>query len=269
MIRPSRLVAFALLLLLAPAAHAADPAEIVAAKHALQQAINASDSKQVLAARARFEALRAAEPQSGALATWVATADWRAVSLLAYRDRDKKAAKKQCKAGIAMAERAAQLDPSLPEAYAIRAALLGLSIGFGNPMVAGMTTGPKIDAAEKQALKLAPENPRTALIEGIGILHKPSFVGGGADKALAKLREAIVLFDAETVADSTAPDWGRDDAHVWAGQAAMKLSDYAAAREHYRRALEINPDNSWVRAILLPAAEKALAAKGGDREDAS
>lgn len=257
------------LVLAAPAARAADPAEVVAAKHALQAAIDASDSKQVLAARARFEALRAAEPQSASLTTWVATADWRAVSLLAYRDRDKKAAKQQCKAGIAMAERATQLDASLPEARALRAGLLGLSIGFGNPMVNGMTLGPKIDAEEKKARELAPENPRVLLLEGIGTLHKPSFVGGGADKALPLLRQAIARFEAETVADSTAPDWGRDDAHVWAGQAAMKLSDYAGAREHYRKALEINPANSWVRAMLLPAAEKALAAKGGKTEDAS
>ena len=87
------------------------------------------------------------------------------------------------------------------------------------------------------------------------------FVGGGADKATAGLREAIELFDAETVTDSTAPDWGRDDAHLWAGRAAMKLEDFAGAREHYHRALEINPHNGWVRNVLLPAAEKAVAAR--------
>ena len=263
------LIVLALVLLAPATARAADPAEIVAAKRALQQGLDASDSKQVLAARAQFEALRAAEPNSAVLATWVATADWRAVSLLAYRDRNKKAAKKQCQAGIAMAERASQLDPQLADAYAIRAGLLGLSIGLGNPMVAGMTTGPKVDAAEKQARELAPADPRVALVEGIGILHKPSFVGGGADKALARLKEAIARFETETVTDSTAPDWGYDDAHLWAGQAAMKLEDYAAARAHFQRALEINPNNGWVRAILLPAAERALAGKGGDKEDAS
>jgi tetratricopeptide (TPR) repeat protein len=247
----------------------AGPAELMAAKRALKAAVDASDSRAVLAARARFEALRAAEPNSGVLATWVATADWRAVSLLAYRDKDRKAAKKQCKAGIEMAARAAKLDPSLAEAHAIHAALLGVSIGLGNPMVAGMTTGPKVDAAEKRARELAPDNPRLLLIEGIGMVHRPSFVGGGADKALPRLREAIAAFERATAADSTAFDWGHDDAHAWAGQAAMKLGDPAAARTHFLRALEINPHQGWVRAILLPAAEKALAAKSGPAGDAS
>ena len=264
-----RILLLLALVALAPAAHAADPSELVAAKRALKAAVDASDSRAVLAARARFEALRAAEPSSAALATWVATADWRAVSLLAYREKDKKAAQKQCKAGIAVAEQAAKLDAGLPEAHAIQAGLLGLSIGLGNPMVGGMTTGPKIDAAESRARKLAPGNPRLLLIEGIGTIHKPSFVGGGADKALPKLREAIAAFEKETVSDSTAFDWGHDDAHAWAGQAAMKLGDAAAALSHYRKALEINPDNGWVRAILLPAAEKAMAAKGASGEDKS
>ena len=49
----------------------------------------------------------------------------------------------------------------------------------------------------------------------------------------------------------------------------MKLGDAADALVHYKKALEINPDNDWVRAVLLPAAEKAMAAKGASGEDKS
>ena len=39
----------------------------------------------------------------------------------------------------------------------------------------------------------------------------------------------------------------------------MQLKDYAAARDFYLKALEVNPSNGWVRTNLLPAAEEALA----------
>ena len=52
--------------------------------------------------------------------------------------------------------------------------------------------------------------------------------------------------------------WGRDDAHLWAGRAAMKLKRYADARDAYRKALEVNPANAWVRGQLLPEVEKAM-----------
>ena len=72
-------------------------------------------------------------------------------------------------------------------------------------------------------------------------LHKPEFVGGGADKALAKFKRALELFEAEGVVDSTAPDWGQEDALIWAGRSAIKLQDYKSARGFYNRALAMNP----------------------------
>src|SRR5439155_19621612 len=63
----------------------------------------------------------------------------------------------------------------------------------------------------------------------------------------------------EAVADSAAPDWGRDDAFVWAGRCAMKLKDFAGARDFFRQALVANPANGWTRTALLPAAEDSLA----------
>jgi len=55
------------------------------------------------------------------------------------------------------------------------------------------------------------------------------------------------------VADSTAPDWGADEAFLWAGRAAQQQQDTTTARAMYAKALEINPHNLWVRNVLLPA----------------
>jgi tetratricopeptide (TPR) repeat protein len=102
------------------------------------------------------------------------------------------------------------------------------------------------------------------LFGGINLLHRPAAYGGGADRALAEFEHAQALFAADTAnaapprADAP-PDWGRDEAWAWAGRAHMQLKDPAAAKRCYEKALELNPTNGWVRASLLPAAERALA----------
>jgi hypothetical protein len=108
---------------------------------------------------------------------------------------------------------------------------------------------------------LAPKNPRVALLDGINTLYKPGFVGGGAGNAIKKFAESADLFAAETVSDPAAPDWGKDDVHVWNGRAATRNNDLAAARASYQKALAANPANGWVKKSLLPDVEKKLAAK--------
>src|SRR5205085_7209466 len=106
---------------------------------------------------------------------------------------------------------------------------------------------------------LGPKNPRVFLLQGIGTFHKPAFVGGGADKALPLFRKSQELFAKES-GDSTSIDWGRDDAWIWSGRAALKLEDWKTARADFAKALEISPGHAWVTASLIPEAEKGLAA---------
>jgi tetratricopeptide (TPR) repeat protein len=240
-------------------AHAADPAAVVAAKRELQAAVNAGSAQALLAGRDRFVALSAAEPASADLHVWVAVATWRAVPLVMRDDQEQ--AKKLCDDGIRRADQALKLEAKSAEALAVKVGLQGLSIGF-NP-VSGMTLGAEMEETMEQALALAPRNPRVQLFDAINTMHKPKFVGGGPDKALEKFQKAQQLYAAEVVADSTAFDWGRDDAWLWAGRAAMQKKDYARARDLYTKALEVNPSNGWVRHVLLPAADKALAGDGG------
>jgi tetratricopeptide (TPR) repeat protein len=253
--------ALAALFVVPSAARAGELNELGAALSQLHQSVAAGQAAQVIAARARLASLQAAEPGSATLSYWLAYADWRTAPLLMTRKGDKKAAKQRCQAGIDAATTALELDPRLAEAYALRAGLLGYSIGLGNPAL-GMTLGPRIAADENKARELAPDNPRVILVEGIGTLHKPGFVGGGADKALARLKEAIARFEAETVTDPLAPSWGRDDAYIWAARASTRLKDHRGAHAYLLKALEINPDHGWARHVLLPAAEKALASAG-------
>ena len=253
----------ALALCFAPA-RAADPARLAAAERLLQQGVYAQGPQTLVRARAEFQSLSAAEPKSASLHYWVALADWRLVPRLGT---DRAQAERTCKDGLERADRALSLDPKLAEAIALRASLQGLSLQF-DPSSA-MTLGQDMEQGMRRATSLAPKNPRVRLLDGINTLHKPEFVGGGADRALLKFREALDLFAAESTADSSAARWGREDAAIWAGRSAFALKDYETARGYYAAALKINPANGWVRGSLIPELEKAAAEAGAGHADST
>jgi len=242
----------------APAAPA--PRDIAAARRLLQAAVTQGSLRDILAARARFAALAASAPKSPWAHYWVAVCDWRAAPR--FDDKSSALAEKTCAEGITEIERSIALTPAEGEFHALRSNLLGMSLQF-HPS-AMMTIGPEVEAAMQRALAASPANPRVQLLAAINTLSKPAFIGGGADKALPLFRKAQAQFEAAAPADSTAPDWGHDDAWVWCGRTAMKLKDAATARECYLKALEITPGHAWVTHALLPEADKALAA-GAER----
>lgn len=244
-------------LTLATLAHAADPAALVAAKRDLQAAVTQGNPDGMLRARAAFAGLVAAEPANPALHYWVALSGWRALPLVT--ETDKEAAKKLCKESIAACDRALAAKPKFADAIALKAGLQALSLTF-NP-AATMTLGPEMDEAYGRAEGMDGDNPRVLLLKGINTLHKPAFVGGGPDKARPLFERAIALSAAPT-ADSTAIDWGRADAHIWAGVCLGRLDQWGAATAEFRKALAMNPGNAWVTHRLLPDAEKKAAAKG-------
>jgi tetratricopeptide (TPR) repeat protein len=250
-------------------AHAFDATAVAAARRDLQSAVNHGDLGALLAVRARFAALSAAEPDAALLHDWVAVATWRALPLEIQKDR--KLAEKLGDDAITHAEKAIAADPKDAEALAILGGLQGMMTTLRPGDI--MTLGPQSGANLARAAALAPNDPRVALLQGIGDLHKPAQFGGGPEVSLPDFRRAQELFAKESVADSTAPDWGRDDACLWEGQALARLSEWEKARDAYRRALEANPANGWVHSTLLPEAEKKVAtakdATGGkDAKDA-
>lgn len=243
--------------LTASPARAVEPGRLVAAKHELHQAAFGKSVDGLVAARAGFERMLAEEPQSTVVLYWLALADHRLVPRL--MNDDKALAKRYSGDGIARLDQILKAEPKNVEALALKAAMLGMSIAL-NPMSA-MTAGPESNELFEKAIALAPNNPRIYLMDGIGILNRPKFVGGGADKALPQLRKAQELFAAAPAADSTAIDWGRGEAYLWAGRAATMLDDPAGAAAAYKKCLEFEPGNDWVRYDLLPKAEQATTPK--------
>ncbi len=148
---------------------------------------------------------------------------------------------------------------AIPESHAQLSSVLGQMIG-SNPLK-GMTLGPKSDGEMEKAIALGPDNPRVWMLRGIGALYKPAMFGGGMDKAEEYLAKSIELY-ARDAGAAPAPSWGRAEAHAWMGQVQARRKNIAAARASYQRALELEPENGWVRSVLLPALDKP-ARQGG------
>ena len=141
------------------------------------------------------------------------------------------------------------------DALALLSSVMGLQIGLSNNPLAGMTLGPKSANILDRAKELEPRNPRVWLISGMSAMFTPKMFGGGTDKAEQDLRKAITLFEADR-AVAPNPAWGRADAYIWLGQALQKEEKPADAKAAYEKALEIQPDNQWVRRVLLPSLDK-------------
>ena len=221
----------------------------------LQRAVDGGPDS-ILVVRAQLVQLLMNDPKSKELHYWVGYADYRLVPRVM---KDKAAAGRYLEEGLQHLEQAIKLDAGFADAIALEAGFRGLSIML--EPARGPALSGEIEEALGRASALAPKNPRVALIDAINTFNKPRFVGGGVDKALVKLKKAQELFAAEGTSRAPAIDWGHDDAYAWAGRAAEKLEQYGDARRYFRKALEINPGNAWVKWVLIPELDQAAKGK--------
>lgn len=139
------------------------------------------------------------------------------------------------------------------EGYVLLASLYGAQISLAESK--GMTLGVRSSEALERAARLAPENPRVHLQQGINALNTPAVYGGGTDRAERALRRSQDLFAAQP-ADAAWPNWGRFEAHAWLGQVLQRKGNRAGARAEYDKALAIAPGSGWVRYQLIPALQQ-------------
>lgn len=88
----------------------------------------------------------------------------------------------------------------------------------------------------------AEARPRALLIAGINRFYTPAAYGGGAAQALTLLQQAEALF-ANT--DVSRISWGQAETQIWLGQVHASLGDESKAREHYEKALALDPECQW------------------------
>lgn len=232
---------------------------IIQGKEKLKQAENTWQEADLLQARAFFERLLTAYSKEAWLVQYyIALADYRLTTFYFTIEAQDKA-KAFIDDGIDQLQSCVETKPDFAEAHSLLSALYGNKIAV-NPF-SGMVLGPKSGKEMAKALELDPNNPRAHLIAGWSAYYTPKMFGGGKDKAQRYFEQAIAFFDNYKVTDPLLPNWGHDEAYTWLGMTQMENGELEAAKTNFEKALQINPDNSWVKNDLMPNLQKKLATK--------
>jgi tetratricopeptide (TPR) repeat protein len=223
------------------------------ARVTIEAAYNRGDVEQLRGARAIVERALTAFAGDPLLQHYYAYSLYRESTLLMGMRREEKEYRPLLEQADSVLEQSAS-KLALPETYALRSSVLGQLIGT-NPL-RGMTLGPRSGNAMDRAIELGPRNPRVWMLRGVGAMFTPAMFGGGVDKSEEYLRKAIALF-ADDRPVPPLPAWGHAEAYAWLGQALHKQKRIDDARAAYAKSLELQPENGWVRHVLLPALDRA------------
>lgn len=128
-------------------------------------------------------------------------------------------------------------------------AFLGYSYGTLIPLKGFLSApglGEKSGKAYKRAFKLNAKSPLVNLLRGISLLHTPKTFGGGADKALKVLDDALELYKTN---QGPIP-WGENVAMLHKAMALKKLGRKEEAIGVLKETLQKYPEFGWAKATL-------------------
>lgn len=233
------------------------PAEVVAPaaiEAALEHAYLRGDSAAVSTAEAQVDAALARDPHSaqlGYLKGFAHFAAGRAVN----RTTSKPTVIAEFEAA-ADALATVQGEPWQSEARALEGAICGQLISLKGGMSA-MTLGPKAGQLTADAAARLPDSPRVRLFRAQILEHTPAMFGGDVAAAAKLYQQAVDAFASGE--KGSGPRWGYADALTWLGLSRQAADDEAGARTAWERALQIEPDDHYVKFALLPRLQQKTA----------
>jgi tetratricopeptide (TPR) repeat protein len=151
--------------------------------------------------------------------------------------KDKSGAEKAAEAGAHAAQAAIALQPKNAEYYRVLGTLCGQAIPAVN-MLSALTYGKRAKEAINKAMELDPKSARVHQAEGVGNYYLPQQLGGGPELAIKDFKQAIEL-------DPKAPD-----SYLWLGLALRKLHKNAEARQAFQKAIDLDPQRTWLKEQL-------------------
>ena len=149
-------------------------------------------------------------------------------------NNDKNSARRALEDAIDFAQRALVLNDKSAEAHALLADLYGRKIQLG-AFMGGPRFGPKVDAENKRAVALAPDNAQVNASLGRQYLFAPKMFGGDIQRAIESFRKATQL--SPTL----------DENYVWLAIALRKSGDSSGADKALAEALRLNPRSAFAR----------------------
>ncbi len=217
---------------------------ILEGKGMIQSGVDQWKLDTLLNARGIFERTLSVREKDYLSHYYLAYADYR-LCVMYFSQKDNKNAAKYIDEGIDHLERSIELKPNFAESHALLASLYGFKIGL--KWYLAMTLGPKSASCFDKAVQIDSLNPRVYLLLGISKYHTPGMFGGGMDKAKSNLLKSAQLYEYTTPADSLLPDWGHEEVYAWLGKICMDEKDYSQAENQFDKALQLNPEYSWVK----------------------
>lgn len=141
-------------------------------------------------------------------------------------------------------------QPQNARATALYGALLSMEIELFPAK--SMFIGPKATSYIEKSKKLDSQEPVCWLEQGNFRFHAPSMFGGDKKRAAGAFQKAIHLFEAKPSRQKN--NWMYLHALVWLAKSYQELGQKSQAIATYQKALAYEPDFSWVKDDLLPAA---------------
>ena len=213
------------------------------------------DKSLLMQGHSMFERALAMEPDNLLLQYHVAYAEYRLMTYLLNREKDRfdPVADK----AVDRLESILRRKPDWSEAQALLSAIHGLQIAKN--WTRALTLGPKANSLAQQATGNDPENPRAWLMHAAQKLNTPRMFGGSIDEALNAYKKSVELFENRGEYDPLKPSWGYTDALVWLGITYERLDRDEDALAVFEKVLDIEPEYGWVKYTLLPALEEKFA----------
>jgi tetratricopeptide (TPR) repeat protein len=151
--------------------------------------------------------------------------------------KDKAGAEKAAEAGVRAAQAAIGLQPKNAEYYRVLGTLCGQAIPAVN-MLSALTYGKRAKEAINKAMELDPKSARVHQAEGVGNYYLPQQLGGGPELAIKDFNKAIEL-------DPKSPD-----SYLWLALALRKTHRNGEARQALQKAIDLDPQRTWLKEQL-------------------
>jgi hypothetical protein len=139
------------------------------------------------------------------------------------------------------------LDGDFAEALALRAACLTTPPETGGFAPLAGHRGRK---DLERARQLAARNPRVLLIDATSDYELSPSLGGNKERALGKLRQTVVAFEAERSDVDRLPGWGAAEAWLLFARDLLDHGDAVGARDALEHALLIAPEFAQARRLM-------------------
>ena len=222
-------------------------APFVKGQELLQQAIDTSSPDQLYEAQKLFDRARQDGHHEEFALYYLALCEYRLATLFAATPGEQA---ESINRTIEYLKEAIELEDNFSDAHALLASAYGQKLGLRPHL--GMALGPETKRVLEKSKRLDGNNPRVVLIDGMSDYYTPAMFGGDKQRAISKMEHALELFAKEEIRDALQPSWGYDEACAQLGIMRQDAGDIEGAREAFVKALEVNPNNGWVKSQLLP-----------------